>query len=65
VLIETIERHLGKKAIQHLKEMQSGDVLETYADTADLQRDFGFKPYTPLDAGIARFVKWYDDFYGC
>ncbi|MGL6226731.1 MAG: NAD-dependent epimerase [Thermoguttaceae bacterium] len=59
VLIETLERHLGKSAIKNYIEMQSGDVLETYADTAALQRDFGFKPYTSLDTGIANFVAWY------
>jgi len=63
-LIETLEKHLGRKAIRNLKEMQSGDVLETYADTADLQKYFGFKPYTPLDIGIERFVGWYQEFYG-
>jgi len=63
VLIETLEKHLGKKALCNLKEMQPGDVLETYAETSDLQKHFGFKPYTPLDTGIERFVEWYADFY--
>ena len=63
VLIETLEKHLGKKAVRNLKEMQSGDVLETYAETSDLQKYFGFKPYTPLDTGIERFVQWYNKFY--
>lgn len=62
VLIETLERHLGKSAIKNYIEMQSGDVLETYADTAALQRDFGFKPYTSLDTGIANFVAWHKKF---
>ena len=62
-LIETLEKHLGQKAIRNLKEMQPGDVLETYAETSDLQKYFGFKPYTPLDTGIERFVKWYREFY--
>jgi UDP-glucuronate 4-epimerase len=63
VLIETLEKHLGKKSIRNMKEMQPGDVLETYADTNDLQKYFGFKPNTPLDAGIEQFVKWYKQFY--
>jgi len=62
-LIVTLEKHLGRKAIRNLKEMQSGDVLETYADTMDMQKHFGFKPYTPLDTGIERFVRWYREFY--
>lgn len=63
VLIETLEKHLGKKAARNYKEMQPGDVLETYADTSALQQYFGFKPDTPLDTGIGRFVKWYKEFY--
>jgi UDP-glucuronate 4-epimerase len=62
VLIETLEKHLDKKAIRNMKEMQPGDVLETYADTNDLQKYFGFKPNTPLDTGIERFVKWYKEY---
>ena len=63
MLIETLEKYLDKKAIRNLKKMQPGDVLETYAETSDLQKHFGFKPYTPLDVGIERFVKWYTEFY--
>lgn len=64
VLITTLEKHLGKKAIRNLKEMQPGDVLETYADVSDLQKFFGFRPSTSLDLGIGHFVRWYEDFYG-
>lgn len=62
-LIETLEKHLGKKAIRNMKEMQPGDVLKTFADTADLRKFFGFQPNTPLDTGIERFVKWYREFF--
>lgn len=43
--------------------MQAGDVPVTYADTAPLERDFGFRPHTPLREGLRRFAVWYKDFY--
>lgn len=43
--------------------MQPGDVYQTYADTAKLERDFGFKPSTPLSEGLARFAAWYRAYY--
>ena len=39
--------------------MQPGDVAVTYADTAALERDFGFKPSTPLRRGLRAFAEWY------
>ena len=45
--------------------MQAGDVPITYADTAPLERDFGFKPSTPLREGLRNFAKWYKEFYKC
>lgn len=44
--------------------MQPGDVPVTYADTTALERDFGFKPHTPLREGLRRFAEWYKEFYG-
>ena len=43
--------------------MQPGDVPVTYADTAPLERDFGFRPNTPLREGLRRFAQWYKEFY--
>jgi len=43
--------------------MQPGDVPVTYADTAALERDFGYKPSTPLCEGLRRFAEWYKTFY--
>ncbi len=51
------------EAHKKLVPMQAGDVPITYADTAALERDFGFKPSTPLREGIRRFAKWYKEFY--
>lgn len=62
--IHTLERLLRVSAIKRLLPMQAGDVTATYADTADLQRDIGFAPSTTLEAGLARFVRWYRDYHG-
>ncbi len=62
--IEVLEQCLGKKAKLDLLPMQPGDVPATYADTHDLDRDVGFKPNTPIEVGVARFVEWYKGYYG-
>ncbi len=51
------------EAHKKLVPMQAGDVPVTYADTTPLERDFGFKPATPLREGLRRFAAWYHDFY--
>ena len=51
------------EAHTQLVPMQAGDVPVTYADTSALERDFGFKPSTPLRDGLKAFAKWYKDFY--
>ena len=44
--------------------MQAGDVPVTCADVTDLMHDMGFRPTTPIETGIARFVEWYEAYYG-
>jgi UDP-glucuronate 4-epimerase len=61
--IEVLEQALGKKAEKKLLPMQPGDVPATYADIDDLARDVGFKPTTPIEVGIPRFVQWYREYY--
>ena len=61
--IEVIENTLDKKAKKNLLPLQPGDVPATYANIDDLIRDTGFKPSTPLEVGIPRFIKWYRDFF--
>lgn len=61
--IEVLERTIGKKAKKKLLPIQPGDVPVTYADIEDLSRDVGFKPATPIEVGIPRFVQWYREFY--
>lgn len=51
------------EAHKELVPMQPGDVPVTYADTTPLERDFGFRPSTPLREGLRRFSRWYKDFY--
>ena len=50
-------------AHKELVPMQPGDVPVTYADTSALERDFGFKPATPLRQGLRNFARWYKEFY--
>lgn len=52
------------EAHKELVPMQPGDVPITYADTSDLERDFGFKPTTSLREGLRKFAEWYKEFYG-
>jgi UDP-glucuronate 4-epimerase len=61
--IEVLEEALGKKAEKKLLPLQAGDVPATYADVADLTRDVGFRPATPIEVGVKRFVEWYREYY--
>ena len=51
------------EAHKELVAMQPGDVPVTFADTEPLERDFGFKPHTPLREGLRKFAEWYKEFY--
>lgn len=61
--IEVLENCLGRKAEMNLMPMQLGDVPDTYADVEDLIRDVDYKPTTPIEVGIERFVAWYREYY--
>ncbi len=61
--IEVLEDYLGKKVVKNLLPIQQGDVPATYADIDDLVRDVDFKPSTPVETGIKRFVEWYKAYY--
>ena len=58
-VVRLIEEAVGKSAICELLPMQPGDVPATFADVADLERDVGFRPKTPIAEGVRRFVDWY------
>jgi len=62
--IETLERCLGIEAQKNMLPIQPGDVPATYADVEDLRQDVGFRPNTPIEEGIARFVEWYREYHG-
>jgi UDP-glucuronate 4-epimerase len=61
--IELLEQRLGRIAQKVRLPLQPGDVPATSADVADLERDVGFRPQTPIESGIDRFVAWYQDYY--
>jgi UDP-glucuronate 4-epimerase len=62
--IEVIEECLGRKAEKNFLPLQQGDVPETYADIDDLVRDVGYRPSTPIEVGVRRFVDWFREYYG-
>jgi len=62
-VIELLEAALGRKAQLNLLPMQAGDVPETSADVDDLARAVGFRPATPIEAGLRQFVAWYHEYY--
>jgi UDP-glucuronate 4-epimerase len=61
--INALESALGKEAEKVYMDMQPGDVLRTYADVSDLERDINFKPSTSIEDGLAKFVEWYEEYY--
>lgn len=67
--VETLEKCLNNEGIisepgkKVLLPMQPGDVYQTYADVKELEKDFGFKPSTSLETGLANFAKWYKGYY--
>jgi UDP-glucuronate 4-epimerase len=61
--IELIEQALGRKAELNLLPLQPGDVPDTCADVEDLMRDVGYRPDTPVEVGIKKFIEWYRQYY--
>ncbi|WP_395679346.1 NAD-dependent epimerase [Dokdonella sp.] len=61
--IAVLEAKLGRSAEKILLPLQPGDVPDTYADVAELSRDTGYAPSTPVEVGIGRFVDWYRAYY--
>lgn len=62
--IACFERALGRTAEKRMLPMQPGDVPRTCADIDALAADIGFKPSTPLEVGVRRFIDWYKGYYG-
>lgn len=61
--INALETSLGVKAIRNYLPMQPGDVTATFADVTDLEREAGYRPSTPIEEGLARFVRWYREYH--
>lgn len=61
--INALEEALGEEAEKIYMDMQPGDVLRTYADVSDLEKDIGFKPSTSIEDGLKKFVEWYKEYY--
>ena len=61
--IKAIEKSTGKIAQKEMLPMQPGDVEKTWADTTDLERDYGYKPNTDIQIGVDQFVEWYKDYH--
>jgi UDP-glucuronate 4-epimerase len=63
-LLDSLEKVIGKPARRELLPMRPIDVLETFADSSELQRATGFAPRTPIDDGLRAFVTWYRGYRG-
>ena len=61
--IACIEKAIGRPAEKRYLPPQPGDVPLTYADVTSLEAEFGFRPDTPLEEGVAQFVVWYRNYY--
>ena len=61
--IGAIEKALDRPAEMEMLPLQPGDVPDTYADVTDLVEQFGYKPATPVEQGVANFVAWYRDYF--
>ena len=62
--IGLLEEHLGAEAEKNMLPLQPGDVPDTWADVEDLVDDVGYRPDTPVEEGIRRFVEWFLEYYG-
>jgi UDP-glucuronate 4-epimerase len=62
-IVSLLEKEMGKSVRRELLPMQPGDVPETYADCADLERAIGFRPRTPIGEGVRQFVEWFREFH--
>lgn len=62
--IEILETALGRKAEKNLLPLQLGDVPNSYAEIQDLVDAVDYRPVTPVEEGVAKFIDWYRDYYG-
>ena len=57
-------KRIPKKNIKNFLDLQPGDVVDTYAEINDFIKDFGYKPITSIEKGMADFVSWFKKYYG-
>lgn len=62
--VDLLEALIGRTVERRLAPADPGEALVTAADVSAVERDFGFRPTTPIDVGLARFVDWYKDYHG-
>jgi UDP-glucuronate 4-epimerase len=62
--IEVLEECLGRKAVMDMLPLQPGDVPDTEADVSALVADIGYRPQIGVEEGVARFARWYREYYG-
>ena len=62
--IGLLEEYLGRVAEKNMLPLQPGDVPDTWADVEDLANDVGYRPSTPVEEGVKKFVDWYLEYYG-
>jgi UDP-glucuronate 4-epimerase len=63
-VVTLLEQELGRTAVKEMAPMQPGDVPATWADIDDLASEVGFRPETPIEVGIRKFVAWYRSYHG-
>ncbi|WP_205511021.1 NAD-dependent epimerase [Longitalea arenae] len=61
--IAEIEKNCGKKAIIEMKEQERSDVLTTWADINELVNNFYYRPNTPIQTGLSKFIQWFREYY--
>lgn len=61
--VQAMENAFGKEAIKEYLPMQAGDVQHTFSDVSDLEKDFDYRPTTPLQEGLKNFVNWYFEYF--
>lgn len=61
--VKELENQIGKMAIKDFLPMQPGDVLQTWADTAGLQKDYSYHPTTTIQEGVRQYLEWYRGYY--
>ena len=61
--VHLLEENMGRVARKEFVGMQAGDVYRTWADTTRLKEDYDYTPYTSLETGIARFARWFKEYY--